>query len=73
MLLSLGAQTVGDEDEVHLFVAAQLACRRELVEVILEDLLGIEQHPADERALAVVDAAGGRHAQQVALAYESGH
>ena len=35
-----------------------------VVELVLEHLLGVVQQPADQRALAVVDAAGGEEAQR---------
>ncbi len=66
-LLALGLQAVDEQREVDLLVAgrAPLAAvagdRRELV---LEDLLRVVQHAADQRALAVVHAAAGDEAQE---------
>ena len=53
-LLTLGSQAVGDVRELAL--APQL---------VVEQLFGVEQQPADQGRLAVVDGAGGRDAQQL--------
>jgi hypothetical protein len=36
-------------------------------ELIAEQELGVDEHPAEQRALAVVHRPGGRQAQQVAF------
>jgi hypothetical protein len=65
-LLALGAQPVGEQRQVERPVAAPARARlRQVVELVLEHRLGVVQQPADERALAVVDRAGGGEAQQV--------
>ena len=66
-LLALGAQAVGQQRQVDLAVAAPLAGPLDRRELVLEDALRVVQQPADERALAVVDRAGGGEAQQVHL------
>ena len=67
-LLALGAQAVGQQREVEEVVAHALAGLLDVRELVGEDLLGVVQQPADQRALAVVDRAGGREAQQVGRA-----
>ena len=54
-LFALGAQAVGDEGEVDLTEAAAFRCRLLGSELIVEELTGVEEQPADEGALAVVD------------------
>ncbi len=61
-LLALGAQAVGDRREVRLAPIV-----RDVIEVVGEQRAGVEQEPADQRALAVVDGPGGRKPQQLAL------
>jgi hypothetical protein len=61
-LLALGAQAVGQPREVELSVATA-----QVVELVGQDRLGVVQQAADERRLAVVDRAGGRQAQEVAV------
>ena len=65
-LLALGAQAVGEQREVGVVEALVAARALDRLELVLEDLLGVEQQPADERALAVVDRAGRREPQQLA-------
>ena len=60
-LLALGAQAVGEQREVEPVDAALLDVR----ELVGQHGLGVVQQPADQRRLAVVDAAGGGEAQQV--------
>ena len=64
-LLALGAQTVGQQGQVGVVVAAGVAGRLDGLELVLEDRLGVEQQPPDEGRLAVVDGAGGRESEQV--------
>jgi hypothetical protein len=42
-----------------------LAVRFERGELVVEDLLGLVEQPADQRRLAVVDAAAGQKAEQL--------
>ena len=60
-LLALGAQAVGEQREVEPVDAALLDVR----ELVGEHGLGVVEQAADQRRLAVVDAAGGGEAQQV--------
>ena len=64
-LLALGAQAVGEQREVGVVVAAGLRGRLDGLELVLEDRLRVEQQPADEGGLAVVDGAGGGEPEQV--------
>jgi hypothetical protein len=68
-LLALGAQPVGDRGQIRSAVRA-VAMQR--VERVLEDQLGVEQQPPDQRRLAVVDRSRGRQAQQL-LVVEDRH
>ena len=63
-LLALGLEAVGEEREVDRLAAAGLGLER--VELVGEDGAAVEQKPADQRALAVVDRAGGEEAQRPA-------
>ena len=69
-LLALGLQAVGQQGEVDLAGAGGadlLAVAFHGGELVLVDHLGVVQQPADERALAVVDAAAGEEAQELLL------
>ncbi len=65
-LLALGLEAVGEEREVDRLAAA--GTRFERIELVGEDRAAVEQEPADQRALAVVDRAGGEEAQRPARA-----
>ena len=67
-LLALGPQAVGEQGEVDVVVAAALADGLDVLELVLEDRLRVVQQPADQRRLAVVDAADGGEAQRRPLA-----
>ena len=60
-LLALGAQAVGEQREVEPVDAALLDVR----ELVGQHGLGVIEQPADQRGLAVVDAAGGGEPQEV--------
>ena len=65
-LLALGPQAVRQQRQVErAHAAAPLARLRHVLELVLEDLLGVEQQTADQRALAVVHGPGRGEAQQV--------
>ena len=63
-LLALGAEAVGEQREVGVVEAAVATRALDRLELVLEDLLGLEQQTADERALAVVDRSRGGKPQQ---------
>ena len=65
-LLALGLEAVGEEGEVDRLRRA--APSLEGVELVGEDGAAVEQQPADQRALAVVDAARGEEAKRPARA-----
>ena len=65
-LLALGAQAVGQQRQVEVAVAAALGGLDDVLELVLEDRLGVVQQPADQRRLAVVDRARGGDPQQLA-------
>jgi hypothetical protein len=64
-LLALGAQSVGQQREVGVAVAAPLRGLLDVLELVLEDRLGVVEQPADQRRLAVVDRAGGGEADEL--------
>jgi hypothetical protein len=66
-LLALGGQPVEQQRVVELAVlrAGPLGVGLQRGELVVEDQLGLPQQAADERALAVVDAAAGDEAEQV--------
>ncbi|MCY1228785.1 hypothetical protein D9M72_411190 [compost metagenome] len=65
-LFALGGQAVHQQGEVEVFAlrAHLLRVGFELRQLVLEQHLRLIQQPADQRALAVVDAAAGDEAQQ---------
>ena len=60
-LLAFGLQAVGDQREVQLGSArrASLARPGQRRELVRENALGVVEQSTDQRALAVIDAAGG--------------
>jgi hypothetical protein len=72
-LLALGAQAVGEQREVGLAVAVAAAGLHDRLQLVLEHGLGVVEQAADERALAVVDGAGGGDAQRGASGERAGH
>ena len=72
-LLALGGEPVDDQGIVDLLAGGAEAFRigGERGELVLEEELGIVQQAADERRLAVIDAAAGEEAQQALVA--AGH
>ena len=66
-LLALGAQAVGEQREVDVVVPAAPRRVLDVLELVDEDLLRVEEQPADQRRLAVVDRAGGDEAEQVGV------
>jgi hypothetical protein len=64
-LLALGAQTVRQQGEVDVAVAAPPRGLLDVLELVLEDRLRVVQETADERRFAVVDGAGGREADEL--------
>ena len=71
-LLALGAQPVGDEAEVEVADAAPLRRGGDRVELVVEELAGVDEQPADQRRLAVVDRADRREAQSTVLSVAPG-
>src|SRR5438067_4930756 len=57
LLLALGAQAVREEREVDGGVAAAARRLLDVLELVDEDLLRVEEQPADQRRLPVVDRA----------------
>jgi hypothetical protein len=64
-LLALGAQAVGQQREVDVAVTAPPRGFLDVLELVLEDRLGVVQQATDEGGLAVVDRAGGREADEL--------
>jgi hypothetical protein len=64
-LLALRSQPVGEEGEVDVAVAAPAGRLLDVLELVLEDRLGVVEKPADERRLAVVDRSGCREADEL--------
>ena len=64
-LLALGAQAVREQREVHVAVAATLRGLLHVLELVLEDRLGVEEQPADQGRLAVVHGARGCEADEL--------
>ena len=64
-LLALGPQAVGEQRQVHVAVAAALGDLLHVRHLVGQHLLRVEQQPADQRALAVVDRARGGEPEQL--------
>jgi hypothetical protein len=66
-LLALGRKAVDEKREVDRLALRPmpLAVAFQRGELVLEDLLCLVEQPADQRRLAVVDAAAGQEAQQL--------
>jgi hypothetical protein len=64
-LLALGAQAVGEQREVGVAVAAALGGLLDVLELVLEDRLGVVEQAADQGRLAVVDRPGRRKADEL--------
>ncbi len=64
-LLALGPQAVGEQRQVRVLVAPVAAGALDRLELVLEDRLRVVEQATDERALAVVDRAGGREPQHL--------
>ena len=67
-LLALGAQAVGQQREVRRSRRRAAWSSLDLLELVLEDRLGVVEQAADQGGLAVVDGAGGREAEQLDVA-----
>jgi hypothetical protein len=63
-LLTLGAQAVGEQREIDQAGGAVLRRLLHRMQLIFVDRPRVVEQPPDQRALAVVDAAGGADAQQ---------
>ena len=64
-LLALGPQAVGDEGQVDLAQTAPFRRGLDRGQLVVEELAGVEEQPADEGALAVVDRADGGEPEEV--------
>ena len=75
-LLALGDEAVGQERQVQRR-AALLRCALDGGKLVGQDRLGVVEQAADQRALAVVDAARGQEPQHTVLeqvvAFDGGH
>ena len=72
LLLALGLQAVDEESEVELASPAPAGTARIVLgaaHLVLIDQRGIVKQPADQCALAVIDAAAGEEAQQAAILF----
>ena len=67
LLLALGLQPVDQQREIERRRLARAGPLRRALHLILVDQLGVVKQAADQRALAVIDAAAGEKAQQAAL------
>ncbi len=64
-LLALGAEAVGEEGEIDVFVAALLRGRLDGLHLVFEGVLGVVEEAPDEGRFAVVHAARRGEAEQV--------
>ncbi len=67
-LLALGQQAVGDQREVDRHLAGAARSGFERGHLVGQQALAVPEQAADQRALAVVDAAGGGEAQRRGVA-----
>jgi hypothetical protein len=63
-LLALGPEAIGEQGEIDRPGGPVLRRLFDRLHLVLVDRLRVVQQPADERALPVVDAAGGAGPQQ---------
>ena len=70
-LLALGPQTVGEEGQVGVLVATLAADALHRLQLVLEDGLGVEEQPTDQRALPVVHRSCRSQAEQLHQKYPS--
>ena len=63
-LLALSSEAIGHEGEVDVTGATTNRCLGNGVELVVEELLGVDEEAADQRRLAIIDRANGREAQQ---------
>jgi hypothetical protein len=66
-LLTFGTQTVGEVGKIDLATSGDFRLTLESIHLIFEDRLRIIEHTPDQRALAIVDAAGCGETQQIHL------
>ncbi len=71
-LFALGAQAVGEERQVRVLVAASTRHVFHVRELVLEDRFRVVEQAPDQGALAVVDAAARRKAQQFRARFHRG-
>jgi hypothetical protein len=64
-LFALGLEAVGEEGEVHVFIAALAGGFLHGFELVFEDGFGVIEKAADEGGFAVIDGAGGGEAEEV--------
>jgi hypothetical protein len=64
-LLAFGAQAVGEQRQVRVAVAAPLRGLLDVLELVLEDRLGVVEQPPDQGRLAVVHRPGRGEAHQL--------
>jgi hypothetical protein len=64
-LLALGPQAIGEQRQVHVLFAAQLARALDRVVLVVEDRLAVVEQSADQGRLAVVDAPRRGEAQKL--------
>jgi hypothetical protein len=62
-LLAFGAQAVGEVGEIDLAAAGDVGGAFQRLDLVFHQRLGIVKQPADERGLAVVNAAAGVEAE----------
>ena len=71
-LLALGSQAVHQQREVDVVVPAAPRGVFDVLELVDEDLLRVEEQPADQRRLAVVDRARRDQAEQIGVQHLPG-
>ena len=64
-LLALSAETIGQQGEIEAVAAAPSRRMLQGDQLVLEDALRVVEQSTDQRALAVVDGAGRREAEQI--------
>ena len=64
-LFPLGLETVGQQGEVDVFVAAATGGLLHGFELVLENGFGIVEQSPDEGGFTVIDGAGGGEAEQI--------
>ena len=64
-LLTLGAEAVGEESQIHNGIASAARAFLDGYELVLENTLGVVEQASDESGFAVINRTGGGEAKKI--------